>query len=460
MKRILLILSILLNFNIILFATDYYISSSGDDNNNTGLAPGSPWKTIAKVNTITFKAGDRILFNRGDTFYGTLKLTRPGTAVSPIIVGAYGTVAGNPRLTGFINITSWTNEGNGIYSTVLNSVPRLEMVLVDGKQYWMGQYPSIGFLTYESYNDNLSITDNTLSSTPDWTGAEIYIRKNLYTTNRAIITNHTNQTLTYSEIIQGNDEALVNNYGYIIQNDIKTLKDFGDWCFRDSKFYIYFGSEVPGNHNVQVANLDDLIDIVGGNYVTIENLHLLGSNKRCINLLSVRYLNINNCKIEYAGSEGLVLRWYSTSSNITVSNSEFRKINGNAVDVSADRFVFTNNIIDSIGLVRGACYASGNGSGIFGIIDNGLIQYNEIRNTGHHGIYPYGSYFQIINNYIHDVVLEYLDAGAIYITHDGATYPGQVIKNNIIINSVGDNWGTNNYFSYLLLRRRDLPGFL
>ncbi|HQK70497.1 MAG TPA: right-handed parallel beta-helix repeat-containing protein, partial [Bacteroidales bacterium] len=48
-------------------ATDYYISSSGDDKNNSGLSENSPWKTIDKINSefSSFKPGDKILFKCG-----------------------------------------------------------------------------------------------------------------------------------------------------------------------------------------------------------------------------------------------------------------------------------------------------------------------------------------------------------------------------------------------------------
>ncbi len=438
---------IFLLFSTIASATNYYVSSVGSDAAN-GLSESTPWKSIAKVNTVfsLFNPGDKILFRRGDTFNGTIMITKSGLAGSPITIGAYGT-GEDPVVTGLVTLGSWTNEGNGIYSTSLSGVSRLEIVIVDGKQYWMGQYPNTGNLTYESFNSNLSITDNSLPATPNWTGAELFFRKNYYTTARASITSHSGQTLFYSEIPAASTSSLKNDFGYIIQNDIRTLKDFGDWCFKNSKLYMFFGFDNPANHNVKAATVDDLVYLSGRNYITIENIHLSGCNQKGINAISVKYLIINRCKLDYLGSRGLHIVWDVTSSNITVDNSVFKKINGNAVEIWANDIVFTNNIIDSIGLIRGSCYSSNDGNGIYGKFTNGLIQYNEIGNIAHNGIWPTGSNVKIYNNYIHDVVLQYIDAGAIYLTHDGGLYPGQEIKNNIIIDAIGNNWGTDYEYS-------------
>src|SRR5665811_2167712 len=74
-------------FSTIASATDYYISSLGNDTNN-GLSSSTPWQTIAKVNSAfpIINPGDRILFNRGNIFYGSLKISKSGLAGSPITI--------------------------------------------------------------------------------------------------------------------------------------------------------------------------------------------------------------------------------------------------------------------------------------------------------------------------------------------------------------------------------------
>lgn len=70
----------------------YYVSPTGNDK-NAGTSAAKPWKSIKKVNGKTFNAGDRILFEGGGSFDGTLKFIASdrGTAALPIVVSTYGT---------------------------------------------------------------------------------------------------------------------------------------------------------------------------------------------------------------------------------------------------------------------------------------------------------------------------------------------------------------------------------
>lgn len=70
----------------------YYVSPTGNDR-NAGTSAAKPWKSIKKVNGKVFNAGDRILFEGGGSFDGTLKFIASdrGTAALPIVVSTYGT---------------------------------------------------------------------------------------------------------------------------------------------------------------------------------------------------------------------------------------------------------------------------------------------------------------------------------------------------------------------------------
>lgn len=68
----------------------YFISPSGNDNNN-GLSSSTPWKTIAKVNASTFSPGDLVLFEGGQTFIGKLYIASSGSSGLNIKFASYGT---------------------------------------------------------------------------------------------------------------------------------------------------------------------------------------------------------------------------------------------------------------------------------------------------------------------------------------------------------------------------------
>jgi hypothetical protein len=68
----------------------YFVSTSGNDNNN-GLSAATPWKTISKVNATVLSPGDVVLFEGGQTFSGRLYIRNSGSAGYNIKYSSYGT---------------------------------------------------------------------------------------------------------------------------------------------------------------------------------------------------------------------------------------------------------------------------------------------------------------------------------------------------------------------------------
>ena len=71
------------------FCNTYYISNSGDNSNN-GLSSQFPFKSIEKLNSQSFSAGDSILFKSVDVFNGMFWLKGSGNSQNPIVVDSYG----------------------------------------------------------------------------------------------------------------------------------------------------------------------------------------------------------------------------------------------------------------------------------------------------------------------------------------------------------------------------------
>ena len=103
-------------------AKNYYISSVSGNDANSGTSTTAAWKTITKLNSSfsTLLPGDAVLFNRGETFYGSIIVSKSGSSGSPIVIGAYGTGA-NPVITGFTTVNTWTNLGNNIWADCIRT---------------------------------------------------------------------------------------------------------------------------------------------------------------------------------------------------------------------------------------------------------------------------------------------------------------------------------------------------
>jgi hypothetical protein len=72
-------------------APGYYVSPTGDDA-NAGTSPGSAWRSIDRANQAVLEPGDRLLFEGGQSFEGTLLFDEEdqGTPSAPIVVGTFG----------------------------------------------------------------------------------------------------------------------------------------------------------------------------------------------------------------------------------------------------------------------------------------------------------------------------------------------------------------------------------
>lgn len=211
------------------WATNYYFSSvSGNDSRTPAEAqnPSTPWKSLDKLNSFfkKLRPGDAVLLKRGETFYGSITITKSGAAGSPIVVGAYGS-GDRPVIAGLVPLTKWTSTGNGIYESYNSSLPgELSMLLLNDNPQPVGRYPNQGYLTFESHAGKKSITDNELSSSTNWQGAELVIRQSHWKLDKYLIKSQSAKTLYYSGTSSPKD-----NFGYFIQNNVKTLDQLGEW---------------------------------------------------------------------------------------------------------------------------------------------------------------------------------------------------------------------------------------
>ena len=79
--------------------TMYFVSADGDDLND-GLTPETPIKTLSKASSLSLKAGDSVLFRKGDTFVGNLHYSDlEGSKENPITIASYGEGDNRPIFT-------------------------------------------------------------------------------------------------------------------------------------------------------------------------------------------------------------------------------------------------------------------------------------------------------------------------------------------------------------------------
>ncbi len=432
MKKNITILILLISLAHQTQARKYYISATGSDS-NSGLTTLLPKQTLTAVNSLSLVKGDSILFKKGDGWYGSLI-----TSCDSIIYTAYGTGT-NPIITGFTTITGWTDEGGGIYSNVITSDAQTNMVTFDGVITAMGRYPNSSYLIYESASTNVSITDNELTGTPSWKGAEVVIRKNDWALERRPITNHTTNTITYS----GAGWNGISGCGYFIQNDLRTLDQLGEWYHNtaNGKFYMYFGAVDPTTKAVNVATKNYCIDIQGRTYITIVGLTINGSINNCVYTSSVsNNLTVKNCTISFSGSNGI----YINSTNALIDNNSISGCNASAIRGTSSNITVTNNTITNNGLIKGASNDYYNAVMLSGT-NNHIVQYNSIVNSGSSGIaINAGMGINVSNNFVNYSGMILNDNGGIYTSYPNS---GTTISGNVVLNSVGNYDGGSTLLS-------------
>ncbi len=102
-------------------AGNYYVSTLGNDNNN-GTSIQTAWRTINKVNKVNFKAGDKVSFEGGKTFEGTILLNEKdlGSVAKPVTITSYG--AGRATINGKNQSSIELTRASNVIVDVLNCI--------------------------------------------------------------------------------------------------------------------------------------------------------------------------------------------------------------------------------------------------------------------------------------------------------------------------------------------------
>ncbi len=74
-------------------AATFYVDAVAGADTAAGTTTGTAWKTLAKVNATTFRPGDSILFQAGQSWAGQLRPRGSGASGNPITLSRYGSGA-------------------------------------------------------------------------------------------------------------------------------------------------------------------------------------------------------------------------------------------------------------------------------------------------------------------------------------------------------------------------------
>ncbi len=433
-------------------AANYYFSSTdGSDARSSSEAQNSttPWKSLDKLNTVQsmFQAGDQILFKRGDTFYGSLVITRSGTGLLPVTFAAYGT-GKKPVITGFTSLGGWSQTGQNIWETKNNTLGSAVNTLLNNElPKRIGRYPNYnntnhGFLYFQNAVANTSISDNQISGF-NFSGGEVVIRKNRWVVDRSKITSHAGSMINYtSQSGYWADKG----YGYFVQNHLATLDQEGEWYYQpaEKKIGIYTTGGTNALKNIKASTINILVTINGQSNVVFDGLVFTGANTHSFFIKNASNIKIGNCEILFSGTNAVTA---DNTDRLTLENSTIAHSNNIAFNgIYCTNTVLKNNKINCTGIYAGMGEGdSGSYEAVMIAGNNNLVEQNTIDSTGYIPVTFSGNDVIVKNNHISNYSFVKDDGGAIYTWNNSSNPPGNTgrkVLNNIVLNGIGAGEGT------------------
>ena len=437
MKYLLII--ILLTTN--LFATNYYVKNDGNDKAD-GLSDATAWKTITKINSMSFLSGDEILFKRGEIWKGKLIPPSSGVEGNPITIGAYG--EGNKPIIDGQAIAStsltWVNRGNGVYvasafSVTNKGISTIFNVTEDGIP-----------LMKMKENDDGANTDITGLGEWAWNGTtdSIFIRtkRDNDPSTADIYMSIFTATIT---CIQGSDP------NYVVYDNLD---------IRGS----YYNIHLAYSHGSKIQNCNfagaygDAIKLAGDYVADHDNpIHILGAKNILIQNNDISYFGESG--IDNTGGENITINGNSIHHSVSDRGYMTPNCNVNGImckNYAVNPVVEYNHIYNLDNTRYGAIVFGGGGTspndGSSKETYDGIIRYNLINNVSALPFTTNPSYIigmvgtvnsEIYNNTITDCVIEDSNFcnGIIVFDLSNPAHPdwdneNPIIKNNIFYNNI------------------------
>ncbi|MBN2002773.1 MAG: right-handed parallel beta-helix repeat-containing protein [Anaerolineae bacterium] len=455
-------------------AQTYYVSTSGNDNNN-GLSEATPFATIGKVNSLNLSPGDKVLFKCGDVWRtDPLILTHSGSAAAPITYGTYPDGCANkPVLSGAQPITGWSAAGANLYVATVPAGSEtaqfgfgINQLFRDDTRLPMGRWPNLdqgdaGYSTIDAQPGGASIRDNELPAT-NWNGAVAHIRgMRWYILNRKV-TGTSGTTLTFGES-NGCWDGNCTGWGYFLNNHLGTLDSEGEWYYDTASHKIYlYTATAPTDNQIEGSVIlhddgrswggillgNDLYE--GASYVVVENLDVRRWFRHGIatptNLHPYEntYVTIRNCAISDVDGIGINLAtwvWdaadgadgWRGGNHMTVEGNTILRANTRGIDLYSRNSTIQANTVRDVAMIEnlgaagmgcslddyeGACTEDGVGIRVKldRVAESGnhnTVTHNRLNRIGYTGMGVYGPANNVAYNVIENACYSKGDCGGI-----------------------------------------------
>ncbi len=436
------------------FATDYYVSKTGD-NANSGTEE-APFLTITKAASIMV-AGDVCIIKAG-VYRETVSPANAGSAGNPIVFKAFEgdtVVVSATEL-----VTNWALHSGNIYSTQKNLVlgEVQNMLYADGQVMDIARWPNNVDNDPQTIdaepidNGSLSHIERTTIPAIDWTGAYVwYLGAHSGASWTRPITASSSGRIDFAALqdkwpFNPHNPTVFrnNNRGRMfLFGKLAALDHPREWFYDKSKNTIYFNAPNNANPNelvVEVAFRDASISL-NKSYIVIDGLHVFGGRvdvkaddcviKNCVIRYGHQALDeLNNTDAQ--DSKGSIT---IEASNTLIDHNLLENGSANGVAMLTAWKGSTNNTVNN-NIIRGFNTVGIHANPIRSNTANMTATNNTIYRTGRDGMYNSGSNGVIAYNDLYDCMRINNDAGVFY-TVGNANDKNTVIHHNWFHDSSG-----------------------
>jgi parallel beta-helix repeat protein len=435
------LMAMLLLFTIMAEAAVYYVSAAGNDK-NPGTSPGLAWKTLEKVNSFVPKPGDQILFNRGDSWEGSVSVNIWGMEGKPLIFGAYGT-GPKPKIYGSVKIEGWEKHSGNIYKAKVSN--GINQLFINGNRIRTARWPNKGYANIDRKNGDVTLSSGSLNKSVDYTGAQWFGRTGVYHTETRKVVSGKGGIITLDSPVKDNLDV---DEGFILMGKLEFLDQPGEWYYDSSSQTVYLWTpkgDSPSNYEVRGSVFDYGLYSIH-DHIQVQDLEFLHHAHTSIYTHGKRYIVIDNVDMIYPDKYG-VFNTTTDKGQYIVKNSTVRGANHQGIHIRmpgitvADCEISEIALFENIGLSGNGEYYYG--TALYAVGTGSQIRYNRIWKVGYNGIFFASGNNIVEYNYIDQTNLLKGDGGGIYTTQPPNAEPttGSVVRYNIIKNTVGSSAG-------------------
>lgn len=196
----------------------YYVSADGISNDGTDI--NNPM-SLNEANKKTYYGNEKVLFKRGDTFYGVINFNVEATEEKMFYIGTYGEGEEKPIISGaniLVNSNAWLYDEENLYKIDLSNYSNFYGI---GRTYW--EPYNIGFLEDENdfYCENNYLYIKSIINPSQKFGRIKFVSRNnlVRISSNTIITGlNIQDTGAHGIVKKGNELKNVYIYNCIIQN--------------------------------------------------------------------------------------------------------------------------------------------------------------------------------------------------------------------------------------------------